>query len=97
MRTLRSLVAGIRALRGPIDPSADVADELRDFQERHTAELLERGVPVEEAERQGKALVGSLAARTEEVRSAAGRRASRRSFGTLAMHAGCCGAIRDSP
>ena len=71
MRTLRSLLAGIRGLFGRTDPSGDIADELRDFEVRHTAELLERGVPVAEAERQGKALVGSIPARTEQVRSAA--------------------------
>lgn len=69
MSLLRALMRGLRALIRPREADADVADEVRDYLERATAEHLARGLSPKEARRAARLEVGDATAVCEEVRA----------------------------
>src|SRR5262245_43997645 len=70
MKWLRSLVAGLRALRQPNAAERDLDDELRDFLDRATDEHVRAGLSPDAAARAARVSLGGVQATKERVRSA---------------------------
>ncbi len=68
MSLWRQLTRGLRVLTNRDAADRDLADEVGDYLERATAELVARGVPPDEARRRARLEVGNVAAVRDQVR-----------------------------